>query len=291
LRIIVVKQNALSVNPKVFISYSWDNKIHEDWVLIFAQRLLNNGVDVILDRYEIRLGNDLHHFMENSISVSDRVILILTPNYKLKAESRTGGTGHEYSVINTEFSKNRIDNKKFIPVLRSGTMDESVPINFRANLLLDMRSKNDFDEKFEELLRNIFEEFAIMKPHLGQKPNFTISNESTEKKCILNITRKIKDYFFKEAIVVLLNKKKIGIIGEERIGTYEVENGNHILSIECHIPPFNDPMGYSNDGHIYKHAINISCNPGYLYEYECGYYGNSWKGVTFEIKPLKTIAI
>jgi len=44
------------LSPKAFISYSWDSDEHKAWVLQLATRLVNNGVDVTLDRWDIHLG-------------------------------------------------------------------------------------------------------------------------------------------------------------------------------------------------------------------------------------------
>ena len=44
--------------PEVFISYSHDNEEHKQWVLQLATRLRLNGVDIILDRWNLKLGSD-----------------------------------------------------------------------------------------------------------------------------------------------------------------------------------------------------------------------------------------
>lgn len=46
--------------PKVFISYSHDSQEHKKWVLEFATRLRNSGVDAILDQWELQPGDDIH---------------------------------------------------------------------------------------------------------------------------------------------------------------------------------------------------------------------------------------
>ncbi|QDK35541.1 MULTISPECIES: toll/interleukin-1 receptor domain-containing protein [Sphingomonadaceae] len=45
--------------PRLFISYSHDDQAHKDWVLMLATRLVANGVDVLLDQWDMRLGSDL----------------------------------------------------------------------------------------------------------------------------------------------------------------------------------------------------------------------------------------
>ena len=37
--------------PKVFISYSWDNSEHEEWVMAFANELRQKGVDATIDKF------------------------------------------------------------------------------------------------------------------------------------------------------------------------------------------------------------------------------------------------
>lgn len=68
--------------------------------------------------------------------------------------------------------KDQTRNEKFIPVLRSGTMEESIP-EFMQNLIhLDLRNDETFETSFMDLLRDIYDEPAIRKPALGTKPDF-----------------------------------------------------------------------------------------------------------------------
>lgn len=114
-------------NPIVFISYSWDDEDHKNWILKLAKRLSENGVEVILDRWELKPGSNVLYFMDQAIPKADKVLIIFTPNYKLKAEKRQGGVGYEYSILNMALYKKIADNEKFIPVLKSGSFDESIP--------------------------------------------------------------------------------------------------------------------------------------------------------------------
>ncbi len=76
--------------PKVFISYSWEDDAHKDWVKQFANRLLSDGVNAIIDQYDLELGDRLPQFMEQSIANSDYVLIICTPTYKSKSDERKG---------------------------------------------------------------------------------------------------------------------------------------------------------------------------------------------------------
>lgn len=62
--------------PRVFISYSHDSKSHKDWVLNLSTRLRKNGVDVVLDQWDVKLGSDIAKFIEQGLSESDRIIMI-----------------------------------------------------------------------------------------------------------------------------------------------------------------------------------------------------------------------
>ena len=101
-----VSSTELIENPSVFISYSWDNEDHKNWVLNLAKRLRENGIEVILDRYELQGGKNITHFMERALQSADKVLVIFTPNYKLKADKREGGVGYEYSILNNDIYKN-----------------------------------------------------------------------------------------------------------------------------------------------------------------------------------------
>lgn len=65
----------MSEIPTCFISYSYDSKEHKEWFFALASRLMKNGVDIILDQRELRLGSDLLAFMEGGLSNDVAVML------------------------------------------------------------------------------------------------------------------------------------------------------------------------------------------------------------------------
>ena len=44
--------------PKVFVSYSWTTPEFEQWVLDVATELRENGVDLVLDKWDLKEGQD-----------------------------------------------------------------------------------------------------------------------------------------------------------------------------------------------------------------------------------------
>lgn len=71
----------------LFISYSHDNEQHKEWVAKLASDLRSHGVDVILDRWDLRIGDDLPFFMENGLSKSNLVLVICSSLYVEKANA------------------------------------------------------------------------------------------------------------------------------------------------------------------------------------------------------------
>jgi hypothetical protein len=85
--------------PSVFISYSWDGVAHRKWVRELATRLVSNGVRVWLDEWHVRAGDSLTAFMERKIATSGHVLVVCTPQYARKANTRRGGVGYEQQII------------------------------------------------------------------------------------------------------------------------------------------------------------------------------------------------
>ena len=160
-------------HPKVFISYSWDSKEHQKWVLDFATKLCKNGIDVILDQWEIsnKGGSLIPDFMIKSVSSAERVLCIMTPNYKLKTDKLEGGVGFEYSILSSEIADD-IKTIKFIPILRVGDEKTSTPVLLNKRIGYFMREEDDFESAFTNLLRDLYGEPKIVKPALGKKPKF-----------------------------------------------------------------------------------------------------------------------
>lgn len=155
--------------PKVFISYSWDGERHEEWVLKLATDLCSNyGIDVILDKWEMKPGKLLPDFMAHAVTDSDRVICVMTPNYKKKTDKLVGGVGVEYSIISAEIQKD-VKTDKFIPLFRNG---EDAPTFLAGRDFVDMRDDSKYSEAIEDLVRDIFNKPKYKKPALGNTPKF-----------------------------------------------------------------------------------------------------------------------
>lgn len=174
----------------IFISYSWDNTEHQEWVLQLAKDLMAKfGIIVILDQFELSAGKDLTYFMESAIEKADKVLVILTPNYKTKAENRKSGVGYETSMITQELFESPISKVKFMPILRIGKQAESAPKFLKSKVYHSMTDDKNYLKSIFELSRLIYDKPLIEKPELGAIPDL-----KTEKfDPILDIAKSVID--------------------------------------------------------------------------------------------------
>ena len=103
--------------PRVFVSYSHDSPDHKKWVAELAAKLLHNGVDVILDQWDLRYGDDVPKFMEKGVREADRVLMICSEPYVHKANEGQGGVGYEAMIVTGELVRD-MGSSKFIPIIK-----------------------------------------------------------------------------------------------------------------------------------------------------------------------------
>lgn len=157
---------------KCFISYSWDSEYHKGWVRFLAEQLVQNGIDIKLDQWDIFLGDPIPQYMATSVSESDYVLLICTPNFASKANLGQGGVGYETNIVNGQIFSDVVSDRKFIPILREDDPKLALPSYLKSRAYIDFRDDSNFEANLENLLRHIYEEPEFKKPTLGQKPVF-----------------------------------------------------------------------------------------------------------------------
>jgi len=197
-------------NPKVFISYSWSSPQHEQWVIDLAMELRQAGVDVIIDKWDLKEGHDAIAFMEKMVTDPDikKVIIIADRVYSQKADSRKGGVGTETQIISREiYDKAKQD--KFVVVIAE--KDESgnpyLPTYYKSRIYIDLIEPDSYAENIERLLRWIYDKPLYQKPEIGKKPYFL----SEDEQILLGTTAS-----FKRAINAIKDGKSYlgGALGE-----------------------------------------------------------------------------
>ena len=166
--------------PIVFISYSWDSKEHKAWVRKLADDLVSKyGIFVLGDFYN-RLGEDVVHFMPKGIEVSDRVLIIGTPKYKIKSEQKKGGVRYEDHVIRMELYHN-MDTLKFIPILREGDFETVFNPLVEPKGGADFRDESSYDENLRIVAMDIWGKPMNARPALGEIPELEERGDMRDK--------------------------------------------------------------------------------------------------------------
>jgi hypothetical protein len=124
-----------------------------------AERLRSDGVDVILDLWYSRPGQQVPAFMETAVRESDFVIVVCTPSYKRASDLRIGGVGYESQVLTGELLTGQ-DDGKVIPVLRAGEWREAAPSWALGKWYIDLRGDSPSETMYDALVRTLYGRFA-----------------------------------------------------------------------------------------------------------------------------------
>ncbi|MDR1819794.1 MAG: TIR domain-containing protein [Methanobrevibacter sp.] len=142
------------ISPEIFISYSWTNDSHIDWVMDLANRLTSDGVEVHIDKWELSEGQDKDEFMEKMVKSKDinKVLIILDKNYAEKADNRKGGVGTETQIISPEIYED-VSQKKFVPIIAECD-DKGKPYSptyLKNRIYIDLSNHEHFEKNYEKL--------------------------------------------------------------------------------------------------------------------------------------------
>lgn len=178
---------------QVFISYSWDSEEHKATVLSFVALLRERGFNATFDE-AIMQNESATHFgkmMVYNIQSSQKVIIILTQEYKHKADNNDGGVGIEYGYIIDDINKEK---DKYILVsfqkLDSKVINTILPFGFGSRDIIDLTvdQENGFEKLFSKLnSQPIFKlpPVAATKPIIKEKEiskfNLTDSKEENQE--------------------------------------------------------------------------------------------------------------
>lgn len=182
------------ITPKLFISYSWSASVHEQWVVDLATELRESGVDVILDKWDLKEGHDALVFMEQMVTNKDitKVAIICDETYVAKADGRAGGVGTETQIISKEVYENQAQ-EKFVAIVCEKDVNGKpyLPTYYKSRIYIDLSEADEYVENFEKLLRWIFDKPLYIKPELGNKPSFledgehiSLGTTATFKRCV-----------------------------------------------------------------------------------------------------------
>ena len=165
--------------PRVFLSYSWTSPEHREFIRQCADRLLSDGVEVILDVYDLQEGDDKNAFMEGMVtddSVS-HVLVFCDKAYADKANAREAGVGTESQIISENVYK-AVKQSKFIPI--ACEFDDNgtpyLPAFFQSRIYIDFSSPEALNKNWEQLVRLLFGKPLHKKPRVGKPPVYVTAS-------------------------------------------------------------------------------------------------------------------
>jgi len=162
-------------NPKVFISYAWGTDEYQEKVLQFSTRLQAEcGIEVIIDKWSMDVGNDTYAFMERCVKdpAVNYVVMLLDKNYTGKADARRGGVGTETQIISAKVYEDT-EQTKFVPVIFERDENNAVhkPTYLVTRKHFDLTTEKA-NKEFERLVKHLYGEETYAVPPVGTKPDW-----------------------------------------------------------------------------------------------------------------------
>lgn len=165
------------MNPKVFVSHASEDK--ERFVLEFATKLRNCGIDAWLDKWEMLPGDSLvDKIFEEGIKNADAMIIVISKYSILKK--------WVIEELNAGFIKKLEKNTKLIPVIID---DCRVPEALKSTVWQHIKDLKNYTTELEIIKNSIFGTYS--KPELGEIPNYVTS-----------IISEIPDYTKEDTIIL-----------------------------------------------------------------------------------------
>jgi hypothetical protein len=134
-----------------------------------ASDLRDRGINAILDQWNLAPGQDIAAFMEQMVTLSNRVLLVCTERYVEKANRGHGGVGYERLIVSAELVV-RIDTNKFIPIVRQTVTPRILPTYLGARLYIDFSADAEYEQRIEEMAREIHGARRALTQPIGPNP-------------------------------------------------------------------------------------------------------------------------
>ncbi len=167
------------MDPRVFVSYSWSSPGYQARVRQWAEQLLSDGVNVVLDVWELKEGDDKYAFMERMVTDESvtHVLIFSDSEYAAKADARRAGVGAESQIISKEVYA-KVRQSKFIPVVCEfdANGEPYLPTFLKSRIWIDFSSPEAANDNWEQLVRVLYGKPAHERPVLGRAPAYVLSN-------------------------------------------------------------------------------------------------------------------
>ncbi len=168
-------------NPRVFISYAWGTEEYREKVISFANTLMNDGIDVVIDQWSLEEGDDKNSFMERTVNDDSitNVLILIDPIYAKKANDKQGGVGTETQIISQEVYA-KVKQNKFLPIVFEKDEEGNIqkPIYLDSRIHFDLSDSQTYSKEYRRLVRRLFGIKSVPKPTLGKEPEWLEKEDS-----------------------------------------------------------------------------------------------------------------
>jgi hypothetical protein len=152
---------------KVFISYSHDSPEHLERVLKLSNRLRRDGIDCIIDQYEMSPREGWPLWTMSQIEEARFVLIVCTETYHRRVRGKEApgkglGARWEGAILTQALYESEAASDKFIPVLFSSTDSAHIPVYLRNG------THYVLDDDYEDLYRRLTNQPKQLKPALGK---------------------------------------------------------------------------------------------------------------------------
>ena len=165
-----------TVQPRAFVSYSWSSLEHQERIRSWADRLMGDGVDVVLDVYDLKEGSDKYAFMERMVTdpTVSHVLVFCDREYARKADDRSAGVGVESQIISKEIY-DKVEQSTFIPIVCEFDEAEeaTLPAFMKSRIWIDFSSEEKANASWERLIRLLYGRPQHAKPPVGSRPKIS----------------------------------------------------------------------------------------------------------------------
>jgi hypothetical protein len=147
---------------KAFVSYKWIGKQGDPWVEKFASDLRRAGIDALLDKWEVKLGESFTEYMSARIAECDVVLFVITTQSVAAVEQATGSGGALKFEMQMSAAKAISGDGRLIGVYREGSRP---PHYLRDRRYVDFRDDAAYQDALQELIADL--KGSNRKPPLG----------------------------------------------------------------------------------------------------------------------------
>lgn len=195
----------------IFVSHAWFNDEPDMRVLSFVNYLRENGYDakcdVMFQQEETAI--DFPEMMAKALLEAEKIVVVLSENYKRKADAFQGGVGNEYRYILTDLPANP---QRYILVAFDGRNNNIVPDSLKGRDILEL--KEDFSTSNNALFSKLSGKKIYEFAQVGSEKTMPVA---------INLNCKNNTISGQEAKISLLKKMlniKTDYLGDQHFTTY-----------------------------------------------------------------------